>query len=246
MYPLIHVQVVNWNETAENSCNWNDCVAGDDCGSTQLRDVPFHQRIWRERSGRQVHQSHRRLLWTRGEPSDPEANEAQWATVFPWKSTARCKVTYSNSFASTILLVDICGYGSLGSPCIRKCFSDFWRLLAWSRRVGRFTIPLDGSPKGTLEAAVPPMEHGAGLDMNTINPKYTSKYYRYIYACGAVRPCNFPNSLTKVQCAPTSSIYQLDDSFWVAILDYCCFEGLLTKSFHECAGVTDWPWREDC
>ena len=83
---------------------------------------------------------------------------------------------------------------------------------AWSRRVGRFTIPLDGSPKGTLHAAVPPMEHGAGLDMNTINPKYTSKYYRYIYACGAVRPCNFPNSLTKVQCAPTSSISQLDDN----------------------------------
>lgn len=122
MYPLIHVQVVNWIGTAENSCNWNDCVAGDDCGSTQLRDVPFHQRIWTERSGRQAHQSHRRLLWTRGEPSDPETNEAQWATVFPWKSTARCKVTYSNSFASTILLVNICGYGSLGSPCIRKCF----------------------------------------------------------------------------------------------------------------------------
>jgi len=65
-------------------------------------------------------------------------------------------------------------------------------------RVGRFTIPLDGTPNGTLQAAVPPMEHGAGLDMNTINPKYTSKYYRYIYACGAVRPCNFPNSLTKI------------------------------------------------
>nr|ADK36681.1 carotenoid cleavage dioxygenase 8 [Physcomitrium patens] len=65
-------------------------------------------------------------------------------------------------------------------------------------RVGRFTIPLDGSKTGTLTAAVPIEEHGAGLDMNTINPVYTSKKYRYVYACGASRPCNFPNTLTKI------------------------------------------------
>lgn len=71
--------------------------------------------------------------------------------------------------------------------------------------MGRFTITLDdGSTKGKLEAAVPPVEHGAGLDMNTINPRYVSRKYRYIYACGAHRPCNFPNSLTKV------IIYQLN------------------------------------
>ncbi|KAG6550068.1 hypothetical protein Mapa_008024 [Marchantia paleacea] len=65
-------------------------------------------------------------------------------------------------------------------------------------RVGRFTVPLDGSPAGTLEAAVPPEEHGRGLDMNTINFKYASKKYRYVYACGAHRPAHFPNNLTKI------------------------------------------------
>ncbi|GFS31243.1 carotenoid cleavage dioxygenase 8 [Actinidia rufa] len=65
-------------------------------------------------------------------------------------------------------------------------------------RVGRFTIPLDGSPYGKLEAALDPNEHGRGMDMCSINPNNLGKKYRYAYACGAQRPCNFPNTLTKV------------------------------------------------
>lgn len=65
-------------------------------------------------------------------------------------------------------------------------------------RVGRFTLPLDGSRKGTLEAAVPPDQHGRGLDMNTINDAYKSRKYRYVYAAGAHRPAHFPNAITKV------------------------------------------------
>ncbi|GLT48200.1 hypothetical protein SLA2020_218400 [Shorea laevis] len=65
-------------------------------------------------------------------------------------------------------------------------------------RVGRFIIPLDGSPKGKLEAALDPDEHGRGMDMCSINPNHLGKKYRYAYACGAQRPCNFPNTLTKL------------------------------------------------
>lgn len=65
-------------------------------------------------------------------------------------------------------------------------------------RVGRFIIPLDGSPYGKLEAALNPDEHGKGMDMCSINPAYLGRKYRYAFACGAKRPCNFPNTLTKV------------------------------------------------
>ncbi|KAG5562537.1 hypothetical protein RHGRI_005313 [Rhododendron griersonianum] len=65
-------------------------------------------------------------------------------------------------------------------------------------RVGRFVIPLDGSPYGKLEAALDPEEHGKGMDMCSINPIYLGKKYRYAYACGAKRPCHFPNTLTKL------------------------------------------------
>ncbi|KAI4380890.1 hypothetical protein MLD38_007028 [Melastoma candidum] len=65
-------------------------------------------------------------------------------------------------------------------------------------RVGRFIIPLDGSPHGKLEAALDPDEHGRGMDMCSINPAVLGKKYRYTYACGAERPCNFPNTLTKI------------------------------------------------
>ncbi|XVF89177.1 hypothetical protein PTKIN_Ptkin19aG0109000 [Pterospermum kingtungense] len=65
-------------------------------------------------------------------------------------------------------------------------------------RVGRFTIPLDGSSNGKLEAALDPDEHGRGMDMCSINPAILGKKYRYAYACGAQRPCNFPNTLTKL------------------------------------------------
>ncbi|OMO86680.1 Carotenoid oxygenase [Corchorus olitorius] len=59
-------------------------------------------------------------------------------------------------------------------------------------------IPLDGSPFGKLEAALDPDEHGRGMDMCSINQVYLGKKYRYAYACGAQRPCNFPNTLTKL------------------------------------------------
>ncbi|XP_073127449.1 carotenoid cleavage dioxygenase 8 homolog B, chloroplastic [Henckelia pumila] len=65
-------------------------------------------------------------------------------------------------------------------------------------RVGRFRIPMDGSPYGSLEAALEPNEHGKGMDMCSINANYLGKKYRYAYACGAKRPCNFPNTLTKI------------------------------------------------
>ncbi|OIT31098.1 PREDICTED: carotenoid cleavage dioxygenase 8 homolog B, chloroplastic [Nicotiana attenuata] len=65
-------------------------------------------------------------------------------------------------------------------------------------RVGRFRIALDGSPYGELEAALDPNEHGRGMDMCSFNPCYLGKKYRYAYACGAKRPCNFPNTLTKI------------------------------------------------
>ncbi|GMH10797.1 hypothetical protein Nepgr_012638 [Nepenthes gracilis] len=65
-------------------------------------------------------------------------------------------------------------------------------------RVGRFTIPMDGRPYGKLEAALDPAEHGRGMDMCSINPLYLGKMYRFAYACGARRPCNFPNTITKI------------------------------------------------
>ncbi|XP_059658915.1 carotenoid cleavage dioxygenase 8 homolog B, chloroplastic-like [Cornus florida] len=65
-------------------------------------------------------------------------------------------------------------------------------------RVGRFIIPLDGSPYGKLNDALEADEHGKGMDMCSINPAYLGKKYRYAYACGAQRPCNFPNTLTKL------------------------------------------------
>ncbi|GAV65543.1 RPE65 domain-containing protein, partial [Cephalotus follicularis] len=65
-------------------------------------------------------------------------------------------------------------------------------------RVGRFSIPMDGRAYGKLEAAVEADEHGRGMDMCSINPAYLGKTYRYAYACGAHRPCNFPNTLTKI------------------------------------------------
>lgn len=69
-------------------------------------------------------------------------------------------------------------------------------------RIGRFRIPLDGSKYGKLETAVEAEKHGRAMDMCTINPLYLGQKYRYVYACGAKRPCNFPNALSKVSCIP--------------------------------------------
>ena len=67
-----------------------------------------------------------------------------------------------------------------------------------SGRVGRFRIPLDGSPFGELESALDPNEHGRGVDTCSINPAYLGKGYRYAYGCSARRPCNFLNALAKI------------------------------------------------
>lgn len=64
--------------------------------------------------------------------------------------------------------------------------------------MARFSIPLDGSPRGELETVVDPDVHGRGVELCSINPAYSGIEYRYIYACGAQRPCNFFNSLTKI------------------------------------------------
>ncbi|KAK8938957.1 hypothetical protein KSP39_PZI011520 [Platanthera zijinensis] len=65
-------------------------------------------------------------------------------------------------------------------------------------RVGRFRIPLNGETIGELDSALDPEEHGRGMDMCNVNPAYLGRPYRYAYACGAQRPCNFPNTLTKM------------------------------------------------
>jgi hypothetical protein len=86
---------------------------------------------------------------------------------------------------------------------------NIYTILILYDRVGRFIIPLDGSPYGKLEAALDPDEHGRGLDMCSINPNFLGLKYRYAYACGAHRPCNFPNTLTKVMFIFIIYIYML-------------------------------------
>lgn len=98
---------------------------------------------------------------------------------------------YSHSFSSYT-----CHLIFRGSYLVRliNYFETYWP----TSRVGRFTIPLDGSQFGKLEAALDPEEHGRGMDMCSFNPAFLGKKYRYTYACGARRPCNFPNTVTKV------------------------------------------------
>jgi carlactone synthase / all-trans-10'-apo-beta-carotenal 13,14-cleaving dioxygenase len=90
-----------------------------------------------------------------------------------------------------------CGSRCVSIPPVfsRERFPDMPRAAG---RVGRFRIPLDGSPFGELDTALDPEEHGRGIDMCSINPAYLGKRYQYAYACGARRPCNFPNTLTKI------------------------------------------------
>lgn len=64
--------------------------------------------------------------------------------------------------------------------------------------MARFRIPLDGRPTGELETMLHPLEHGRAVEMSSINPAYQGKEYRYVYACGARRPTNFLNLLTKI------------------------------------------------
>ena len=48
------------------------------------------------------------------------------------------------------------------------------------------------------DGAGPCRVHGRGVELCSINPAYQGKEYRYVYACGTQRPCNFFNSLTKI------------------------------------------------
>ncbi|KAK9058866.1 hypothetical protein SSX86_023710 [Deinandra increscens subsp. villosa] len=100
------------------------------------------------------------------------------------------------------IIVDCCEHNA--NPAILDKLR-LQNLRSWSgedvlpdARVGRFKIPLDGSPNGELVDALNPDEHGRGMDMCSINPEYLGKKYRYAYACGARRPCNFPNTITKI------------------------------------------------
>ncbi|KAF5823925.1 putative oxidoreductase [Helianthus annuus] len=102
----------------------------------------------------------------------------------------------------TGVIVDCCEHNA--NPAILDKLR-LQNLRSWSgddvlpdARVGRFKIPLDGSPNGELVDALNPDEHGRGMDMCSINPAYLGKKYRYAYACGAQRPCNFPNTITKI------------------------------------------------
>ncbi|KAK3160663.1 hypothetical protein QOZ80_1BG0062700 [Eleusine coracana subsp. coracana] len=65
-------------------------------------------------------------------------------------------------------------------------------------RVARFKLPLDGKRSGELETLLDPVEHGRAVEMSSINPAYQGKEYQYVYACGAHRPTNFLNMLTKI------------------------------------------------
>ncbi|KAG6427903.1 hypothetical protein SASPL_112150 [Salvia splendens] len=50
-----------------------------------------------------------------------------------------------------------------------------------TKMVGRFRIPIDGIPNGTLEAALDPNEHGRGMDMCSINSNFSGKKYRLLW-----------------------------------------------------------------
>ncbi|CAN7108644.1 unnamed protein product [Brassica rapa subsp. narinosa] len=104
---------------------------------------------------------------------------------------------------ATVIIADCCEHNAdtrildmLRLHTLRSSHGD--DVLPDARLIGRFRIPLDGSKYGKLETAVEAEKHGRAMDMCSINPLYLGLKYRYVYACGAKRPCNFPNALTKV------------------------------------------------
>ncbi|KAL0687063.1 hypothetical protein Bca4012_086740 [Brassica carinata] len=104
---------------------------------------------------------------------------------------------------ATVIIADCCEHNAdtrildmLRLHTLRSSHGD--DVLPDARYIGRFRIPLDGSKYGKLETAVEAEKHGRAMDMCSINPLYLGLKYRYVYACGAKRPCNFPNALTKV------------------------------------------------
>lgn len=111
--------------------------------------------------------------------------------------------------------------------------------------MGRFTIPLDGSPYGKLESALEPDEHGRGMDMCSINPTKLGKKYRYAYACGAQRPCHFPNTLTKVNFQFWWWLWRW--WWWCAEVHLCMIWQLdlvkkKAKNWHEAGAVPSEPF----
>ncbi|TVU03616.1 hypothetical protein EJB05_50803 [Eragrostis curvula] len=109
----------------------------------------------------------------------------------------------------TALIVDCCEYyadpSMLHTLLLRNLRASTGKDEMPDSRVGRFRIPLDGSPFGELETALDPDEHGRGVDMCSINPSRLGKKYRYLYACGAHRPCNSLNTLTKIDLLETTA-----------------------------------------
>ncbi|EPS61011.1 decreased apical dominance protein, partial [Genlisea aurea] len=101
------------------------------------------------------------------------------------------------------IIADCCEHNADTSILQKLCLENLRSHAAGdslpNARVGRFRIPLSpGTQYGNLESALDPNEHGRGIDMCSINPSFLGKKYRYAYACGARRPCNFPNTLTKI------------------------------------------------
>ncbi|GLJ14637.1 hypothetical protein SUGI_0236770 [Cryptomeria japonica] len=100
------------------------------------------------------------------------------------------------------IIVDCCEYNSNPSIIdrlkLQALRSSSGEDVFPNSRIGRFTIPLDGTERGQLDVALPPEKHGRGIDMCNINPKYRGKMYRYIYGCTTQRPCNALNTLTKI------------------------------------------------
>ncbi|GLJ11749.1 hypothetical protein SUGI_0176060 [Cryptomeria japonica] len=100
------------------------------------------------------------------------------------------------------VIVDCCEYNSsvaiMERILLQELRSFFGEDSLPDSRVGRFTVPLNGSPRETLDIVVPSKEHGRGIDMCNINPKYKGKEYRYAYGCAVECPCHFLNSLTKI------------------------------------------------
>ena len=52
-----------------------------------------------------------------------------------------------------------------------------------------------------LKRLIPDEAHGYALELPSINPKYSGKEHRYVYAASARRPCNCWNALAKADVA---------------------------------------------
>ncbi|GJM93156.1 hypothetical protein PR202_ga09686 [Eleusine coracana subsp. coracana] len=87
---------------------------------------------------------------------------------------------------ATTVIVDCCEYYAdptmIQTLLLHKLRSGTNKDELPDSRVGRFRIPLDGTPSGELQSVLDPEEHGRGIDMCNINPSCLGKKYRYIYA----------------------------------------------------------------